>query len=239
VRSGWRAANTGLPASGRAWFYRPGRDCLGAEPHGQAPALTQAGVIGGPVRHRVPLARNMTMAILVELEGRASGVSKGSAVLPSPALRRHNNLVRAPRWRRASPGRLGPAPATDRNIRARIVRFRRSRPQAISVGGVRRAASKTSREKRRGAFIETRDACCRHLAADPPSRPEQGRPTAPIGRKRLSALRPTSRPFFPETASGSEAAPGAAPPAQPSPGVLARQNDLQHSSCRPRRRRAL
>jgi hypothetical protein len=38
------------------------------EPHGQAPALPQGDVIGGPIRHSVPLLRDVMTAILVRFE---------------------------------------------------------------------------------------------------------------------------------------------------------------------------
>src|SRR5215213_7476634 len=42
----------GLPASGGAGLRLPCRDCLVGEPDRQAPTLTEAGVVGGPVRDR-------------------------------------------------------------------------------------------------------------------------------------------------------------------------------------------
>ncbi len=57
-----------LPTPGRAWFGRPRYDRTVGKPHRQTAALTQAGVISRPVRHLVPLARNVVTAVLVQLE---------------------------------------------------------------------------------------------------------------------------------------------------------------------------
>ena len=62
-----------LATSGRAWRCRPRRDRLLGKPHGQAGTLTQAGLVGGPVRDLVLLAWDVVAAILVELE-RHSGI---------------------------------------------------------------------------------------------------------------------------------------------------------------------
>src|SRR5258705_9556070 len=53
-----RAAGLGLPRRNRRF----------REPHGQAAALAQGGVIGGPIRHLVPLLRDVLTAILVRFE---------------------------------------------------------------------------------------------------------------------------------------------------------------------------
>ncbi len=58
----------GLPTAGRSWLGRPRRDRLVSEPHRQAAALAQAGVVSGPVRHPVLLARDVVTAVLVQLE---------------------------------------------------------------------------------------------------------------------------------------------------------------------------
>src|SRR5882757_768395 len=50
-----RAAGLGLPRRNRRF----------REPHGQAAALAQGAVIGGPIRHSVPLLRDVLTAILV------------------------------------------------------------------------------------------------------------------------------------------------------------------------------
>src|ERR1700674_2450895 len=53
-----RAARLGLPRRNRRF----------REPHGQAAALAQGAVIGGPIRHLVPLLRDVLTAILVRFE---------------------------------------------------------------------------------------------------------------------------------------------------------------------------
>src|SRR5216683_1600927 len=69
-----RGARLGLPRR-----YRGFR-----EPDGQAPALAQGDVIGGPIRHSVPLLRDVVTAIL---DGtKLSGVRNGPAFLYRPLL---------------------------------------------------------------------------------------------------------------------------------------------------------
>jgi hypothetical protein len=53
-----RGAGLGLPRRNRRF----------REPDGQAPALAQGDVIGGPIRHSVPLLRDVMTAILVRFE---------------------------------------------------------------------------------------------------------------------------------------------------------------------------
>src|ERR1700756_4208909 len=53
-----RAAGLGLPRRNRRF----------REPHGQAAALAQGAVIGGPIRHSVSLLRDVLTAILVRFE---------------------------------------------------------------------------------------------------------------------------------------------------------------------------
>ena len=53
-----RAAGLGLPPRNRRF----------REPHGQAAALAQGAVIGGPIRHSVALLRDVMTAILVRFE---------------------------------------------------------------------------------------------------------------------------------------------------------------------------
>jgi hypothetical protein len=55
----------GLATSGCAWRRDPGRDRLVGKPHRQAAALTQAGLVGGPVRDFVLLPWDVVAAILV------------------------------------------------------------------------------------------------------------------------------------------------------------------------------
>ena len=58
----------GLATARRAWLRCPRRDRLVGKPHRQAAALTQAGLVGGPVRDLVLLPRDVVAAILVQLE---------------------------------------------------------------------------------------------------------------------------------------------------------------------------
>ena len=58
----------GLAAARGAGLGLPRRNCRFRKPHGQAPALAQGGVIGGPIRHSVPLLRDVMAAILVRFE---------------------------------------------------------------------------------------------------------------------------------------------------------------------------
>src|SRR3954447_12863660 len=55
----WRPRS---PAPGRARLGPPGRDRLVREPHRQAPALPEGGVVRGPVRDPVPLPRDAVAA---------------------------------------------------------------------------------------------------------------------------------------------------------------------------------
>src|SRR6476659_11240076 len=57
-----------LAAARGAWLGLPRRNRGFREPHGQAPALAQGDVIGGPIRHSVPLLRDVVTAILVRFE---------------------------------------------------------------------------------------------------------------------------------------------------------------------------
>jgi hypothetical protein len=51
-----------------AWLGLPRRNRCFREPDGQAPALAQRNVIGGSIRHSVPLLRDVMTAILVRFE---------------------------------------------------------------------------------------------------------------------------------------------------------------------------
>src|SRR5215208_6960265 len=74
----------GLSAPGRSGFGRPRSDRLSGEPDCQAPTLTQAGVISGPVRDLVLLPGDVVAAGLVQLEGQGGhSRSEGSR---SPTL---------------------------------------------------------------------------------------------------------------------------------------------------------
>src|SRR6266849_9011920 len=57
-----------LAAARGAWLGLPRRYRCFREPDGQAPALAQGDVIGGPIRHSVPLLRDVMTAILVRFE---------------------------------------------------------------------------------------------------------------------------------------------------------------------------
>src|ERR1700747_2808499 len=75
-----RAAGLGLPPRNRRF----------REPHGQAAALAQGAVIGGPICHSVALLRDVMTTILVRFEwhGELSAVRDGPALLQRPPPRR-------------------------------------------------------------------------------------------------------------------------------------------------------
>src|ERR1700756_4566122 len=79
-RAAPRAAGLGLPPRNRRF----------REPHGQAAALAQGAVIGGPIRHSVALLRDVMTAILVRFEwhGELSAVRDGPPSLQRPPPRR-------------------------------------------------------------------------------------------------------------------------------------------------------
>jgi hypothetical protein len=77
-------------------FSPPGGNCLVAEPHGQAAALAQTGVILAPVRDLMLLLGDVMAAVLVQLE-RHSGCP---------------GLGRDPLLRHPPPGTNQPIPAT-------------------------------------------------------------------------------------------------------------------------------
>src|SRR5207248_6085613 len=62
-----RGAGLGLPRRNRRF----------REPHGQAPALAQRDVIGSPIRHSVPLLRDVVTAVLVSF--RTAWVGRGNS----------------------------------------------------------------------------------------------------------------------------------------------------------------
>ena len=70
-----------LAAASGAWLGLPRRNRGFREPDGQAPALAQGDVIGGPIRHSVPLLRDVVTAILVRFEWH--GDCPGSGTAPS------------------------------------------------------------------------------------------------------------------------------------------------------------
>src|ERR1700738_1549478 len=57
-----------LAATRAAWLGLPRRNRCFREPDGQAPALAQGNVISSPIRHSVPLLRDMMTAVLVGVE---------------------------------------------------------------------------------------------------------------------------------------------------------------------------
>src|SRR5712672_1004445 len=63
-----RGAGLGLPRRNRRF----------REPHGQAPALAQGNVIGSPIRHSVPLLRDVMTAILIRFEWHGGGPASGN-----------------------------------------------------------------------------------------------------------------------------------------------------------------
>src|SRR5216684_8070700 len=78
-----------LAAARGAWLGPPRRNRCFREPDGQAPALPQGDVIGGPIRHSVPLLRDVMTAILVRFEWH--GDCPGSGAGP-PSYTLHSSL---------------------------------------------------------------------------------------------------------------------------------------------------
>src|SRR5215217_294714 len=77
----------GLSASGGAGLRPPSRDRFIGEPDREAAALTQAGVIGGPVRDLALLPGNVASAGLVQLEGHGwRPMSEGGRSPTPPSL---------------------------------------------------------------------------------------------------------------------------------------------------------
>src|SRR3954468_16438951 len=64
------------------------RNCLRREPHGQAAAGAQTGLVLGPIGHPVPLLRNVAATgwLGFERHGRGPSVREGALVLHRPAL---------------------------------------------------------------------------------------------------------------------------------------------------------
>src|SRR6202163_3154967 len=79
----------GLAAARAAGLGLPRRNRRFREPHGQAAALAQGAVIGGPIRHSVPLLRDVLTAILVRFEWH--GDCPGSGAGP-PSYTLHSSL---------------------------------------------------------------------------------------------------------------------------------------------------
>src|SRR5713226_3993325 len=82
-----------LAAARGAWLGLPRRNRSFREPDGQAPALAQGDVIGGPIRHSVPLLRDVMTAILVRVEwhGDCPGSGTGSPPMSSTPRRQMTN----------------------------------------------------------------------------------------------------------------------------------------------------
>src|SRR6267142_6370858 len=91
-----RVARLGLPRRNRRF----------REPHGQAAALAQGAVIGGPIRHLVPLLRDVLTAILVRFEWHddCPRVRNRAALLYRSLLARQRPLS-ATRWSSAPTSR--------------------------------------------------------------------------------------------------------------------------------------
>src|SRR5215212_1746641 len=79
----------GLPASGGARLSPPGRDGLLADPDRQTAALTQASVIGGPVRDLAPLPGNVVASVLVQLERQGGHPRSDEGCRPTPPRPQH------------------------------------------------------------------------------------------------------------------------------------------------------
>jgi hypothetical protein len=109
-----------LPAGRCPWLSLPSRDRRLGEPDGQAPAPAQGGVILRPVRHSVPLLRDVVAAIRIRFErhGTNSRSRKGLPLLlhatpdanpPIRATRSHSAMIIAS---------LGEADRTDPGVAA-------------------------------------------------------------------------------------------------------------------------
>ena len=121
ARSGSPGASSG--AARRAWpGARPAgpRPPLVCEPDRQAPALTQAGVVLGPVGDPVPLPRDAVAAGRVGLErhGRGQGVMEGAAPLRHLIIRRH--LDQSVQGGAALPAGLRPGPQSRQVPQQRV-----------------------------------------------------------------------------------------------------------------------
>src|SRR6202049_3345828 len=73
-----------LTTTRAAWLGLPRRNRCFREPDGQAPALAQRDVIGSPIRHSVPLLRDVMTAILVlPPHGQRHSCARSCGVPPS------------------------------------------------------------------------------------------------------------------------------------------------------------
>src|ERR1700730_14102881 len=76
-----------LTTTRAAWLGLPRRNRCFREPDGQAPALAQGNVISSPIRHSVPLLRDMMTAVLVGFEWHGGCPGSGTGPLiyrPNP-----------------------------------------------------------------------------------------------------------------------------------------------------------
>src|SRR6266851_2313634 len=81
-----------LAAARGAWLGLPRRNRAFREPDGQAPALAQGDVIGGPIRHSVPLLRDVVTAILVRFEWHETVRGQERAPPPIPSTPRRQTI---------------------------------------------------------------------------------------------------------------------------------------------------
>jgi hypothetical protein len=92
-----------LTAARAAWFGFPTRNRCFREPDGQAPALAQGNVIGSPIRHSVPLLRDVMTAILVRFEWYGGGPGSGTVpCIPSNPRLPNDRSVQQGRCGRSS-----------------------------------------------------------------------------------------------------------------------------------------
>src|ERR1700737_5565713 len=95
-----------LTAARAAWLGLPRRNRCFREPDGQASALAQGNVIGSPIRHSVPLLRDVMTAVLVGFEWHGGGPGSGTGPdIPSNPRRLTTDpcnkvLPRKTPWRR-------------------------------------------------------------------------------------------------------------------------------------------
>src|SRR6202040_1915988 len=75
-----------LAAARGTWLGLPRRNRGFREPDGQASALAQGDIISGPIRHPVPLLRDVMAAILVRFEWHGDAPESGTGAPPSYTL---------------------------------------------------------------------------------------------------------------------------------------------------------
>ena len=151
-----------LPATAGARPSAPGRDRLRREPHGQAAARPQAGLVGRPVRHPVPLLRDAVPAVLVRFERQARRPWSVTGRRPIPVLPRPgpkpDPCTKVPRRRDPAPvvgqGRRAHHAGTARLVLARRLACRRPAragpPAAPTRGLVPQGGTDLRRGPRRG-----------------------------------------------------------------------------------------